>query len=129
MRRPRIVTILAAVVFLLGLVQCLRAVTLFQQRNFPVELELSIPLPYAILASSLWGLALLAAAAGLWRLRRWGAWLTLGAVTGSQAQAWFDRLVFARSDYARISMGFDAGVSAAVLLLTWGILAWQRRRF
>ena len=129
MRRPRIVTILAAVVFLLGLVQCIRAVTLFQQRNSPVELELSIPLPYAILAASFWGTVLVAASAGLWQLRRWGAWLTLAAVTGSQAQGWFDRLVFARSDYARISAGFDAGVSAAVLLLTWGILAWQRRRF
>jgi hypothetical protein len=129
MRRPRSVTLLAVVVFVLGLVQGLRAATLFQQRALLSGLDLSIPLPYAILTASGWCVALSAAGLSLWRLRRWAGWLTLAAVTGSQAQAWFDRWMFARSDYARLSAGFDAGVSAVVLALAWGVVLWKRRQF
>ncbi|MEK7325428.1 MAG: hypothetical protein AAB217_09265, partial [Chloroflexota bacterium] len=88
-------------------------------------------LPYAIVLAAGWGGALLAAGVGLWRLTRWGRWLALAAVTGSQAQTWLDRALFARSDYAQLSTGFALGVTLIVLALTWGIL-WRssvKKRF
>lgn len=129
MRRPRSVTLLALVVFILGLAQGVRAATFFQQRAVLAGLGLSIPLPYAVGAAAVWCAALLAAAAGLWNLGRWAGWLTLAAVTGSQAQGWIDRWLFARSDYARLTVGFNAVLTALILALTWGVVMWQRRRF
>jgi len=131
MRRPRIVTFLVALVFLLGLLQWLRAGTLFVRRDFLAQLNLSISLPYAIGSAAIWGGVLVAASFGLWRLKRWGWWLALGAVSLAQAQQWFDRLVFDRSDYARLSRGFALGTTLLILALIWGGLGWPsiRKRF
>ncbi len=129
MHRPRTVTFLAAWVFLLGLLQCLRAEQLLQRRDFLAQFNLSLPLPYAIATAALWGVLLIVATGGLWYMSRWGFWLALIAVTASQAQAWLDRLVFARSDYAQLSSGFALGVTIVILAVTWGILGWHRRRF
>lgn len=122
MRRPRTVTFLAAWVLLLGLLQCVRAANLFARRDLLLELNLSLPLPYAVAAAGVWGGALVAAAVGLWRLKRWGRWLTLAAVTGSQAYGWLERLLFARSDYTELSTGFGLGVTLILLIFAWGIL-------
>lgn len=122
MRRPLSVTWLSVLVFILGLMEWTRAATLFTRRSLLVELDVSLPLPYAIVSAAGWGGVLLAAGVGLWRLNRWGRWLALAAVTGSQAQAWFDRILFARSDYSQLSTGFALGVTLIVLALTWGIL-------
>ncbi len=122
MRRPLSVTWLSILVFVLGLMEWTRAATLFTRRSLLVELDLSLSLPYAIVSAVGWGGVLLAAAVGLWRLAGWGRWLTLAAVTGSQAQAWLDRVLFARSDYSQLSTGFALGVTLIVLALTWGIL-------
>jgi len=129
MRRLRVVTILAAWVFLLGLIQAIRAVLLFQRRDFLAEFNISLPLPYAIISAAIWAGLLVVAAVGLWRLTRWGYWLALAAVSGSQAQAWLDRLLFARSDYTQISNGFALATTLALLLLIWGGLLWQRQQF
>ncbi len=131
MRRPLSVTWLSILVFILGLMEWTRAATFFTRRSLLVELDVSLPLPYAIVLAAGWGGALLAAGVGLWRLTRWGRWLALAAVTGSQAQTWLDRALFARSDYAQLSTGFALGVTLIVLALTWGIL-WRssvKKRF
>jgi hypothetical protein len=109
-------------VLILGVMQWTRAAGLFARRSFLLELGVSLPLTYAILSAALWGGALLAAAAGLWRLHRWGRRLALIAVTGSQIQSWLDRLFFARSDYAQISTGFALGATLILLIVTWGVL-------
>jgi hypothetical protein len=116
---------------MLGLMEWTRAATLFARRSLLVELDVSLPLPYAIVSAAGWGGVFLAAALGLWRLNRWGRWLALAAVTGSQAQAWLDRVLFARSDYSQLSTGFALGVTLIVLALTWGILWWPsvKKRF
>lgn len=129
MRRSRSVTILAALVLLLGLQQWARASTLFLRRDFLTQFNLSIPLPYVIGSAAIWGGVLGLAAFGLWRLARWSRTLTLATVTASQAQAWLDRWLFARSDYAQTSVGFDLGVTFVILVLTGGVLWWQRKRF
>ena len=131
MRRPLSVTWLSILVFVLGLMEWTRAATLFTRRSLLVELDVSLPLLYAIVSAAGWGGVLLAAGVGLWRLAGWGRWLALAAVTGSQAQAWLDRVLFARSDYAQLSTGFALGVTLIVLVLTWSIL-WRpvvKKRF
>ena len=122
MRRPLRLTLLSILVFVLGAMEWTRAGRLFSRRSLLIELGVSLPLPYAILSAALWGGALLAAAIGLWRLHHWGRWLALVAVTGSQAQSWIDRLLFARSDYEQISAGFALGVTLILLAATWGVL-------
>ncbi len=128
MRRPKRVTFLAAWVFLLGLLQWVRAANLFVRRDFLLELNLSLPLPYAVASAAAWGGALAAAAFGLWRLKRWGRWLALGAVTLSQAHGWVDHFLFDRSDYSQLSIGFRLGATLVVLVFTWGILWWPSIR-
>lgn len=122
MHRPRSVTWLSCLVFILGLLQWTRAATLYVRLPFISQLNLSIPLPYAIGAALIWGGVLVVAALGLWRQARWGVWLTLAAVTVSQAQAWLDRLLFERSDYSQASTGFALASTLMVVGLTWFVL-------
>lgn len=122
MRRPLNVTWLSILVFILGLSQWTRAVVLYARQPLLAELKVSLPLPYAIASAAVWGGALIMAGVGLRRLTRWGWWLTLSAVTGLQAQAWLDRVLFARSDYSQLSTGFALGVTVIVLAVTWGVL-------
>ncbi len=131
LRRPLTVTSLSLLVFILGLEQCTRAAVLFIRQSFLEKLNLSLPLPYAIFSAAAWGVLLFAAGIGLWRMKGWGRWLTLAAVTGSQAQAWVDRALFAQSDYAQLSTGFALGLTLFVLAAAWGVLWWPsvRKRF
>jgi len=122
MHRPRSVTWLSCLVFILGLLQWTRATTLYTRISFISQMNLSIPLPYAIGSALVWGGVLVAASFGLWRMARWGVWLTLAAVTGSQAQAWLDRLLFDRSDYSQGSTGFALTITILILGFTWFIL-------
>ncbi|MBI5053554.1 MAG: hypothetical protein HZB52_09840 [Chloroflexi bacterium] len=122
MRRPLSVTAVSLLVFILAMMQWTRAITLFFRQSFLSEFALSISLPYAIAAAAVWGGVLLAASLALWRMKGWGKWLALAGVTASQSQEWFDRLVFGRSDYSQISLGFLFFISIIILILTWGIL-------
>ncbi|HLB48909.1 MAG TPA: hypothetical protein VJL59_18020, partial [Anaerolineales bacterium] len=61
MRRPRLVTLVAAWVLISGLLQWTRAATLFARWNLLLELEISLPLPYAIATAAAWGGLLVAA--------------------------------------------------------------------
>jgi len=128
MRRPLRVALLSLLVFISGGTQWIRASGLFTRRTLLTELDVSLPLPYAILSAVVWGGLLLAAAIGLWRLHRWGRRLGLIAVTGSQVQSWLDRLLFARSDYEQISTGFALSLTLILLALTWGVLFWPSVR-
>ena len=122
MRRPRSVTWLSGLVFILGLLQWTRAATLYSRLGFISQMNLTIPLPYAIGAALVWGGLLVAATIGVWRMTRWGGWLALAVVTLSQAHAWLDRLLFERSDYSQNSTGFALASTIAILLFTWVVL-------
>lgn len=122
MHRPRSVTWLSCLVFILGLLQWTRAATLYSRLPFISQLNLSIPLPYAIGAALIWGVVLVVAAFGLWRQAGWGVWLTLAAVTLSQAHTWLDRLLFERSDYSQASTGFALATTVVIVGLTWFVL-------
>jgi len=122
MRRPLSVTAVSLLVFILAMMQWTRAITLFPRQSFLSEFTISIPLPYLIASAAVWGGVLLAASLALWWMKGWGKWLALASVTASQGQEWFDRLVFGRSDYSQISLGFSFFISIMILILAWGIL-------
>ena len=122
LRRSFSVTVVSLVVFILAMMQWTRAITLYTRQSFLSEFAISIPLPYAIASAAVWGGVLLAASLALWRMKGWGKWLALAGVAASQSQEWFDRLVFGRSDYSQISLGFSFFISIMILILTWGIL-------
>ena len=126
MRRPRSVTLLAGLVFILGILQWTRAATLFIRRDFLTQLDLSLPLPYAVGSGAVWGGLLAVACIGLWRMRPWARRLTLGVVTISQAHLWLDHFLFDRSDYAGLSTGFALAVTFLTLAFVWGGL-WRNR--
>jgi hypothetical protein len=131
MPRPTSVTILALALLCLSLFNLLGAVSSAQRYDFLRDLSLSVPLGYHLVSRAVWSAAFGALAAGLWRLRAWGRVGTLAAFTLYTAQVWFDRLMFARSDYARISQPFWILLAAIVLALVWGTLLWPsvRRSF
>lgn len=122
LRRSLSVTVVSLVVFILAMMQWTRAITLYTRQSFLSEFAISISLPYAIASAAVWGGVLLAASLALWRMKGWGRWVALAGVTASQSQGWFDRLVFGRSDYSQISLGFSFFISIIILILTWGIL-------
>ena len=126
MRRPRSVTLLAVWVFILGMWQWTRAATLLIRRDFLTQLDLSLPLSYAIGSAAVWGGLLAAAFIGLWRLRPWARRLTVGVVTVSQAHLWLDRFLFDRSDYAGLSTGFALATTILTLSFVWGVF-WRNR--
>jgi uncharacterized membrane protein (DUF2068 family) len=115
-------------VLLLGLLQWTRAWTLFARQSYISQLGLPIPLPYAVGSAAIWGGLLVVAGIGLWKMTRWGRWLTLGAVTLSLAHTWLDRWLFERSDYSQLSTGFSLAVTIAVLITTWAIVLGRTRQ-
>jgi len=126
MPRPFSVTLLALAVFCLAAFNLLGAVTGMQQYPLLRSLPLSVSPLYLIASRAVWAVAFSAAGAGLWRLRQWGRILTASACTLYAAQGWFDRLIFARSDFARVTVPWALGATTLSLALVWVIL-WRGR--
>ena len=84
--------------------------------------ELSLPFPdwYLLLRNGLWGLSGLIAAGGLFFSRSWAPFFTQWTGVAFAIWYWSDRLLLARSDYAKRSWP-AAGVLTllAVLWLLW----------
>lgn len=131
MPRPASVTILALAVLCLSLFNLLGAVSGLQRYAFLSDLPLRVPLAYHLGSRAAWSVVFGALAAGLWRLKAWGRVGTLAACTLYAAQTWFDRLVFNRSDYARVTLPFSLALTVIGLALVWGVLLWPgvRRSF
>jgi hypothetical protein len=126
MPRPVLVTWLALAVLLLSAANLVSAAQVWLRTTYLAGLKLAVPPTYLGLSGFVWGIVLAAATVGLLRLRPWGRWLTLGAVSLVHLQAWIDRLVFDRSAFARQVWPWEAAVSLVSLVLTWGIL-WRPR--
>ncbi|MBI3763187.1 MAG: hypothetical protein HY260_15175 [Chloroflexi bacterium] len=124
MPRPRTVTWLALAVFLLSASNLLRAAHVFLNEAYLAQLRLSVSPTYLGLSGLIWAIVLGAASAGLWRMRRWARWLTLGAVSLYHLQAWLTRILFEVSADARQVWPWQAAVSLLRVGMTWGILWW-----
>ncbi|MBF8283513.1 MAG: hypothetical protein HW378_2428 [Anaerolineales bacterium] len=128
MPRPTSVTILALAVLCLSLFNLLGAVSGVQRYAFLSHLSLSLPLAYHLGSRAVWSVAFGALAAGLWWLKAWGRVGTLAAFTLYVAQSWFDRLMFSRTDYARVTEPFWLALTVIGLALVWGVLLWPKVR-
>ncbi len=128
MPRPTSVTILALAVLCLSLFNLLGAVSGVERYPFLSRLSLSLPLAYRLGSRAVWSAAFGALAAGLWRLKHWGRVGTPAAFTLYLAQDWFDRLMFNRTDYARVTEPFSLALTVIELALVWGILLWPKVR-
>lgn len=133
-RRPLAVTVLAVGLLLAGGLQLLGSAQAAQQARdaeslFPADRASWLPVAGVLYGAS--GLVLLAAAVGLWFMRRWGWWLALAAPVASAGTQWGLRLLLARSEYAQASRPADAALTALGLALAWLVLGWpgMRRRF
>ena len=124
--RPFSVTLLALAVFCLAAFNLLGVVSGIQQFAFWRSLPLSVSPVYLILARAFWAATFSAAGVGLWRLRHWGWTLALAASSVYAAHGWFERLVLARSEFARVTLPWALGVTAVSLALVWGIL-WRAK--
>lgn len=121
------VTLLAALVCIVGLANGWRAITYLARRPLLTDLEVTLPLNYAIVSGGVWCVVLLAAAVAVWRgnsRARWGASL---ALTGNLAHYWIDRYFYSQSDYSSLSAGFALGVCAIVIACAWAIALCLRR--
>jgi len=122
MPRPRSVTLLALLVLslasfnLLSLTSGLRRYTVLQ--SLPLSLPPAVPIASAALWTAIFGLL----AVGLWRLKGWARWGTLGGLTLYLAQVWIELLVFSQSDYIRTTAWFYVVVDGVILLWVWGTL-------
>lgn len=124
MPRPRTVTWLALAVFLLSASNLLHAAQVFLNEAYLRQLRLSVPPMYLGVSSLTWAITFGAASVGLWRMRPWGRWLTLGAVSLYHLHAWLVRILFDASAYARQVWPWQAIISVVTLVVMWGILWW-----
>jgi hypothetical protein len=116
------------VVLILAAYNLLGAVSSGQRYTVLGALPLSLPAAYLIAAGAVWAVVFGALGAGLWRLREWARRGTLAAATAYVALNWVERLVFARSDYARDSAPYFLVLHAGWLLLVALILLRRQAR-
>lgn len=128
MPRPRSVTFLALAVLLLGGYRALGAISALAGYDLLRQLPSSLPPAVLLASNAFWGLVFLALGLGVWRLKTWARRGLLAAMTLYLAQGWVERLLFARSDYARATIPFDLVLDGVSLALVWGTLLRRRAR-
>jgi hypothetical protein len=120
--RPRSVTLLALALAWLAAFNALGALSGIRRYTFLDSLPLSLPPAYLILINLAWAAAFAVLAAGLWRLRTWARRGVLLAVPLYLAQGWLERLLFGRSDYARVTNPYFLLLHVASVAIVWAIL-------
>jgi hypothetical protein len=125
-RRPRSVTLVGIILFALAAFNGLGAVTAGQRLEALAREPLSVPPVYLLASRAVWALVFVGLAAGLWRLKAWARLGALAAYPLYLAQGWLERLAFARADYVRATLPWDALVDAAGLLVILVVLTRQR---
>jgi hypothetical protein len=128
MPRPASVTILALAGLCLSAFNLLGVASGWERRTFLRALPLSLPPDYLIVSAAAWAVIFAALAMGLWRLKRWARLGALGASLLYAAQKWFDRVVFARSDFSRETLPFTLALTVLSLALVWGLLLRRKVR-
>jgi len=118
--RPGLLTVLCLVLLAFSVIHFAGLVASFR---LP---ELSLPFPdwYLLLRNGLWGLSGLIAAGGLFFSRSWAPSFTQWAGLAFVLWYWCDRLLLARSDYAKRS--WPAAVVVTLLAVLW--LLWILKR-
>jgi hypothetical protein len=83
---------------------------------------------YLAVSGAIWGLALLAAALGLFFRQLWAPGYTRVVVVVLALAYWADRLAFTRTADAQANWPFMAGVTALALAFVFSVLALDRQK-
>ena len=121
-RRPWGVTLVAWVVFLFAATQAISAWQAWTKYALLASLPLSVAPAFWIARGAIWAAAATAAAYGLWRVQRWGAWLTaIGAPL--YLAAWLvERWLWGRTPEGLMSLPFATAVHTAGVVLILAII-------
>lgn len=83
------------------------------------DLPMTVSWSYLAAMGSFWGAIFVVCALGLFRLRVWGQWLALAALTLWQAHIWVNHLLFDASDYALQTHPRDLLLTVLLLAFFW----------
>lgn len=83
------------------------------------DLPMTVSWAYLAATGGFWGAVFAICTFGLVRFRPWGRRATLAAVTLYEAYVWLNRLLFAASDYARLTVPRDLVLTLLLLLIIW----------
>jgi hypothetical protein len=127
-RRPRLVTIAALAVFLLGVDSFLQAGLAILQFNSLNSLPLSVPAWYFLSGGVLWGVAWMISATGIWRQQAWAFVLTLILLPVHLAAFLADRLFLTRAPAIQNAFGFHLAIQIVCTVLGILFVLLARRR-
>jgi ABC-type Mn2+/Zn2+ transport system permease subunit len=130
-QRPRRVTLLAWAVFLFAATQAVGAWQAWSQRALLSSLPLPVSAIVWVVRGIAWAAAGTAAAWGLWRMRRWAAFLTAAGAPLYAASWAMERWLWGRSYDGMLGLPFAAGLHAvgAILILAFVLAPGTLRRF
>ncbi len=83
---------------------------------------------YLAISGALWGLALLAAAGGLFFRQRWAPRYTRITAVVLALAYWIDRLAFTHAADAQVNWPFMAGVTIFILAFVFSVLSLDRQK-
>ena len=92
------------------------------------QLAMTASWTYLAAMGLVWGIALLAAAIGLLRFRRWGRVGALVAGSLYQANVWANHVLFDANGYVRQTWPRELLLSGLFLAAVWGVLCWPGTR-
>ncbi len=118
MKRPKRVTLLTLLVFLLALFQTWRAVQVVQQAALRASLSIESPWQYFVFVSG--AIALLAGVTSIAIWAQHASWkaLTVTTVSAWQFTSWVNRIWFDQSSYTQTALEWHIAVTIFVVLLT-----------
>jgi len=127
-RRPWTLWLISLVMLLVGVYNLLLALDNLRRAGYYRDLGVSYP-PLLRAATALaWGVGFLALGIGLvrrrWQARRW-AWVLVSNY-GLFHVLWL--IMFARSDFGRGRIAFEAILTAAIVVLVAWVMRWRRVR-
>ncbi len=128
MRRPHLLTLLALALFALAAFNLLGVVNGVQRYTVLRDLPLAVSPLYLLLSRAVWAVVFGLVGWGVWRRRGWARPGTLAALALYLAHGWFDRLVLAQSDAARITVPYHLALHLIVLAVVAGVLWWRPTR-
>lgn len=125
-RRPWTLWLIGLIMMLVGVYNLLLALDHVRRAGHYRDLGVSYPPLLRAVTALAWGVGFLALGIGLvrrrWRARRW-AWVLVSNY-GLFHVLWL--IVFARSDYGRGRIAFEAVLTAAIVMLVVWVMRWRR---
>lgn len=119
LNRRRLLLLLNLPVPLIGIANLVKMVVALRYSVLLPDLPMTVSWAYLAATGGFWGVVFAVCTLGLVRFRPWGRRATLAVVTLYEVCAWLNRLLFAASDYARLTIPRDLMLTMLLLLIIW----------